>query len=126
MSLPVASTAPSSPRTRKESRRWSGTFSRSQALARTTTPVLRSRNRSSASSSGSSPGVVASRNVRATFGAGTKLTRSFFGSDRISATTRSCRSPGTGQVKSSAATVFSVATGMSTVTPSSTLPGSNV
>ena len=48
-------------RTRKVGRRWPGTFVQSQASRGTTTPVVPRRNRSSASSSDSSPGDTAAR-----------------------------------------------------------------
>ena len=105
-------------------RRCSGTFAQSQASRGTTTPVVARKYRSRASSSGSSPAGTAARNSRARFGAGTKLTRRFFGRLRIRLVTSSSRSPGTFQEKSSAATRFRVATGTSMVRPSSAVPGS--
>ena len=81
-------------------------------------------NRSRASSSGSAPGGVASRNSRAVLGAGTIATRRFFGSERISSVTSSSRSPGTSHEKSSASMRLRVATGTSMVSPSSAAPGS--
>jgi hypothetical protein len=80
--------------------------------------------RSSASSSGSSPAGTDARKARARSGAGTKLTRRFLGRLRISAVTSSSRSPGTFQLKSSSLTRLSVATGTSMVSPSSAVPGS--
>jgi hypothetical protein len=96
----------------------------SHASRGTTTPVVDRAQRSRASSSGSSPGGVAARNARALSGAGTKLTRRFFGRLRIRLVTSSCRTPGTFHEKSSAATRFKVATGTSMVSPSSAAPGS--
>ena len=124
-SLPSATTVPASPSTLNVGRRCPGTFDQSQASRGTTTPVLPRRNRSSASSSDSSPGDTEPRKSLAKFGAGTKFTRSCLGSDRISAVTSSCRNPGTCQVNGSGSTWFSVATGTSTVTPSRAAPGSN-
>ncbi len=124
-SLPRPSSAPSAPTMRKVGRRCAGTFVQSQATRGTAIPLRPRRNRSSASSSGSSPGTDAARNSRATFGAGTKLTRSCLGSDRISATTSSSRSPGTCQEKASGSTRLRAVTGTSTVSPSSAAPGSN-
>ena len=89
-----------------------------------TTPVVDRAQRSRASSSGSSPGGTVARNSRALSGAGTKLTRRFFGRLRIRLVTSSWRTPGTFHEKSSAATRLRVATGTSMVSPSSTAPGS--
>ena len=63
--------------------------------------------------------------ARAVSGAGTKLRRRSFGSDRISAVTSSSRSAGTCQANSSPPNRASTSTGTCTVTPSSAAPGSN-
>ena len=62
---------------------------------------------------------------RATSGAGTNSRRSALGSDRISSVTSSWRRPGTCQENSSGVAWFSVFSGMSIVTPSASVPGSN-
>ena len=123
-SLPRACSRPDSSTTRNVGRRCSGTLAQSHAARGTTTPVVERSHRSSASSSGSSPAGTAARNSRALLGAGTKLTRRFLGSDRISAVTSSSRRPGTFQLNWSASTRFRVATGTSIVRPSSAAPGS--
>ena len=61
---------------------------------------------------------------RATSGAGTSSRRSDLGSDRIISVTSSARSPGTCQENSAGLTWLSRLSGMSTVTPSVSLPGS--
>ena len=74
------------------------------------------------------PGVFPSRSARtwrATSGAGTSSRRTILGSDRISSVTSSSRRPGTCQENSSGLAWLSVFSGMSMVTPSASLPGSN-
>ena len=83
-SLPRPRSRPCSSTTRYVGRRCSGTLSQSQASRGTTRPVRARHQRSRASSSGSSPAGTSARNSRARFGAGTRLTRRFFGRLRIS------------------------------------------
>ncbi len=92
------------------------------------TAVRRFRMCSRAGSSGSwrSWWFLSSRSAaRAKSGAGTKLRRTAFGSDLIQAVTSSSRRPGICQSKPSAVTWLSTGSGMWTVTPSASLPGSN-
>ena len=70
------------------------------------------------------PGSIAASTARAVSGAGTKLRRRSFGSDRMSAVTSSSRSAGTCQANSSPPSRASTSTGTCTVTPSSAAPGS--
>ena len=97
-SLPSASVSPSSPSTRNVIRRWSGTFVQSQAPDGTAVPVEPVQLGPSASSSPPA-GVSCASASAAKSGTGTKLRRVALGSDRISATTRSWRSPGTCQLE---------------------------
>ena len=71
-----------------------------------------------------SPGRSSASTARAVSGAGTKLRRRSFGSERISAVTSSSRSAGTCQANSSPPNRASTSTGTCTVTPSSAAPGS--
>ena len=125
-SLPEATTlVPSS--TRNVIRRCGGSLSRSNASGGTRTPRSRSSSRdmvSLMSAPGGAPSSLA-RISRATFGAGTSSRRTFFGSERISSVTSSSRRPGTCQENSSGRAWLSVLSGMSMVTPSDSLPGSN-
>ncbi len=103
-----------------------GSLSRSKASIGTSTPVRRLQRRAAATrSSGSVPGSRVASTARAVSGAGTKLRRRSFGSERISAVTSSSRSAGTCQANSSPPRRASTSTGTCTVTPSSSAPGSN-
>jgi hypothetical protein len=124
-SLSRPRTRPSSSSTEKVTRRWSGTSSGRQACTGTGTPVSRCSSWPSFSTSGRSDGSMRARAALARSGAGMKLRRSCLGSDRISAVASSSRSPGTCQSKPRATTWLSDAIGMCTVTPSTSLPGSN-
>ena len=122
-SLPSARTRSPSV-TRTVIRRCRGSLVRSQASRGTFTP--RSDRSSRATASRRSPDGCPRRATtsRATSGAGTRSRRSALGSDRIISVTSSARSPGTCQENSAAFTWLSLLSGMSTVTPSVSLPGS--
>lgn len=100
-SLPRATSAPSGDSTANVTRRCGGSLSRSNASTGTKTPVRRRNSRCNADSSGSAAGSIAASTARAVSGAGTKLRRRSFGSERMSAVTSSSRSAGTCQANSS-------------------------
>ena len=117
--------APSASSTANETRRWSGTRATSNALDGIRSPASTDTTPASSSTSAPPAGSTCSKASRARSAIGMSTRRYCFGSVRTSAPTSSSRNPGTCQSNPSAATRFSTASGMCTVTPSPGSPGSN-
>ena len=118
-------TSPSVVTAVKVIRRWSGSAASRKSDAATSTPVRARISAATASVRGLLLGVTDSSICAARSGAGPTCRRRDFGSVRISSVISSKRIPGTSQSNPEGRARTSSDNGIRTLTPSSTVPGSN-